>query len=75
MKSVQDHFFYPLVEIHDLKQQPETGTRKYSPVLWRKHLEISHVPPFGPLSEQLLLPIELSQDAAPDCHVMRIGHG
>lgn len=32
--------FYPLLEIHDLKQQPEIEKRIYSPVLvWRKHLE------------------------------------
>lgn len=65
------------MEIHDLKQQPEIGKRKYSPVLiQRKHLEISHVPPFGPLSKQPLLHIEPSQDAAaPDCHVVKIEHG
>lgn len=36
---------------------------------------MSCVPPFGPVSEQLLLHIEPSQDAAPDRHVRSIGCG
>lgn len=76
MKRVHDYLFIHWWRFHDLKQQPEIGMRKYSPVLvWRKHLEISHAPSFGPLSEQLVLHIEPSPDAAPDCHVMRTGHG
>lgn len=58
------------------QQQPEIEKRKYSPVqLWRTRREMSYVPPFGAVSEQLLLHLESSQDAAPDCHEMSIDRG
>lgn len=35
---------------------------------------MSCVPPFGPVSEHPLLHLELSQDAAADCHMMNMDH-